>query len=197
MQQLFDLIAKAKKEQSGPPFIGEGRHKLLLETYELVDKPDKITGQSKYALRATFMVQESAVHPVGSLVRASWRLDKSDWQLERELSRSQSFLMALLGTVNPDDVAANGAQLLVDTQPGRGIPILAYGTKVLPKNPPPVEKRPFVVVSWEHIPYTGELVAANRKTVETKGVASAPVVAPIVQPVPTVQNTLLSLIGKR
>src|SRR3990172_3796803 len=98
---LFDLIAQAKKEQSGPPFIGEGRHKLILKSYELNEKPDVITGQAKYALRATFYVKESAVHPVGSLVRASWRLDKSDWQLERELSRSQSFVMALLGTANP------------------------------------------------------------------------------------------------
>lgn len=181
--QLFELIAKAKKLQQGIPFIGEGKHKLILKTYELTEKKDMITGASKYALRAVFMVDQSAVHPAGSLVRASWRLDKVDWQLERELSRSQAFVMALLGTENPADVEAAGPQLLDAAQPARGIPVYAIGIATTSQK----SGKSFVNVSWENCPYTPEEIVANRKRVEADS-APAPVATAPVQTAPVTQE---------
>jgi hypothetical protein len=189
--QLFELIAKSKPLKTSAPFIAEGKHKLLLKNYELVEKNEVLTGSVKYSLSATFVVEESAVHPVGSSVKALWKLDKADWQLERELSRSLSFLMALLGTDKPDDVQEAGAQLIDPTQPARGIPIYAIGVKTTSAK----SGKDFVNVSWEHCKYTPEEIVANRAKIEAGVVETAPV-AQVAQP-KTTQNNLLAMLGKR
>ncbi len=133
----------------------EGKQICMVKLYGPKDTQKKGT-----IMRVDLMVVQPApgsTYVQGSHCGIAWYVNESDTTKRRyERARAGEFVLALLGLA-PKTVYGPHSQRLSQTdQPGQGIMIAIYGER----------NGQYLNYRYEHIPQTGEQIAANRAVVD-------------------------------
>lgn len=180
---VWDDIGNAKDFNAKVPYIGEGRHKLLLK-----DFGRKNTEGGAPFVYANFMVLESNTHAVGTTVGKRWYLTDPThiWKGERARSEAKAFVKALTGCDDADTIKTS-EELSEKSNPGKGIAVFCNGA-------PPAAGKTFVQVTFEHVDQSREDVQRQRVMVDTGEIAATPK-AEVKPAAPATTNMLSGLLG--
>ena len=169
-EELMRKIGGAKPLSTYGDRIAEGETVALLKEYAIRQTEARGT-----IVAADFVVVESERHAPGSLIGTAWFVSDGGWQGERELSRAQAFVKALLN-VTAEQTSQASVSLLSPSQPGKGIAVRIRGTRKGDKG--------FVEANFSHVQQTPEDIARGRAAVEAKYPDQPAAVAPPPPPPP-------------
>lgn len=177
-QDVMDRLNGTKPVVQRDPFIGPGRHKLIVISVEpFNDKQlkDGVWVGHGPSAHITFEVEESSVHAPGSRVIKRFHFFKPAKFPNKPTDADEfaDFVCKLQGI--PDGQHAAGARAMLksraeggmlEAQPARGARIEAIGREV--GKPNAVTNKRFVVVAWANVPQTSEQIAQSRAALDQR-----------------------------
>lgn len=177
-QDVMDRLNGTKPVVERDPFIGPGRHKLIVISVEPFNdrqlKDGVWVGHGPSA-HIVFEVEESTFHSPGSRVVKRWHFFKPAKFPNKPTDADEfaNFVCKLQGIAEGQHSAGARAMLksraeggMLEAQPARGARIEAIGREV--GKPNAVTGRKFVVVAWNNIPQTGEMISQTRAQLDQR-----------------------------
>lgn len=180
----FDLKAhldRTKAVRPSHPFLGSGNHKLTVCEFRKSNSPDAGT---IYAVDVVIDESDAADHKPGTMRSAIFKVERRPEfaSQDSDADRLVELFKQLTGADTIEKAQEQAHKTLADDatiakQRARGMRIDAFGA------PPKTTKKgkPFVNVTWQHVPQTKEQIAARRRALDVShpaGVAAAPVEPP-------------------